>query len=165
MQLYSMDRRKTTRVKRTMQVAVPNNPAAPDMPVDSATEGGDEHLHVPYPHLFAIGDTADAFGAMNSGRSSYFQAEVATSNILKLINHSERLRTHGNAGDQADSSNDDFEQFTPGPPMIKTTLSLTKQLYEVDGEVGMKMDGTPDLEVHRMWQFYGVETDEDKMYE
>ncbi|PCH37322.1 hypothetical protein WOLCODRAFT_158045 [Wolfiporia cocos MD-104 SS10] len=146
-------------------VAVPNNPAAPDMPVDSATEGGDEHLHVPHPHLFAIGDAADAFGAMNSGRSSYFQAEVATSNILKLINRSERLGTHGNAGDQADSSNDDFKQFTPGPPMIKTTLGLTKQLYEVDGEVGTKMDGTPDLEAHRMWQFYGAETDEDKMYE
>lgn len=63
-----------------MQVAVPSNPAAPDMPVDSATEGGDEHLHVPHPHLFAR--------------------------------------------DQADSSNDDFEQFTPGPPMIKTTLCL-----------------------------------------
>ncbi|PCH34901.1 iron uptake cluster protein [Wolfiporia cocos MD-104 SS10] len=143
------------RVKRTMQVAVPSNPAAPDMPVDSAKGSGDEHLHVPHPHLFAIGDAADAFGAMNSGRSSYFQ----------LINRSEILRTHGKAEGQADSSSDDLEQYTPGPPMIKITLGLTKQLYEVDGEVGTKMDGTPDLEAHRMWEFYGVETDGDKMYE
>lgn len=31
--------------------------------------------------------------------------------------------------------------------------------------MGAKMDGMPDLEAHRMWQFYGVETDGDKMYE
>lgn len=49
------------RVKRTLQVAVPAAAA------ENAPDEDDGGLTVPYPNLFAIGDAADAFGAINAG--------------------------------------------------------------------------------------------------
>ena len=33
----------------------------------------DAHLTVPYPHIFAIGDAADAYGAIKAGHTAYYQ--------------------------------------------------------------------------------------------
>lgn len=39
-----------------------------------------------------IGDAADAFGALNAGHTAYYQAEVASKNIVKLIRTDGRAR-------------------------------------------------------------------------
>ena len=79
-------------VKRTMQVAVlATEPASDTTPTPSVVtdthtvyepdedddndpdEDDDADLSVPFPHLFAIGDAADAYGAINAGHTAYFQ--------------------------------------------------------------------------------------------
>ncbi len=50
-------------------------------------EDGDEHLHVVYPHMFAIGDAADSFGAINAGHNAYFQVRF----LLAAFHHLPRL--------------------------------------------------------------------------
>lgn len=42
-------------------------------------------LYTPHPHIFAIGDAADAFGALKAGHSAYYQGEVAARNVGRLI--------------------------------------------------------------------------------
>lgn len=72
------------RVIRTMQVGIPRSQDPNSQPASSSTPSAnsaeqdeeaddDEPLEVPYPHLFAIGDAADAFGAVNAGHTAYFQ--------------------------------------------------------------------------------------------
>lgn len=70
------------RVKRTLQVAVPRPQDTDQTAVSSKTvqsddleddADDDEHLQVPYPHWFAVGDAADAFGAINAGHTAYYQ--------------------------------------------------------------------------------------------
>lgn len=58
-------------VKRSMQVAVPDAERT-----DNKSEEDDANLSVPYPNLFAIGDAADAFGAMNAGHTARFQVST-----------------------------------------------------------------------------------------
>ncbi|KAJ7932942.1 hypothetical protein B0H13DRAFT_2512813 [Mycena leptocephala] len=47
----------------------------------------------PYPHIFAIGDAADAFGALPAGHSAWAQGEVAGRNVLRLIGRSSSSHT------------------------------------------------------------------------
>ncbi|KAJ7788844.1 hypothetical protein B0H13DRAFT_2299141, partial [Mycena leptocephala] len=44
-----------------------------------------EPTSTPYPHIFAIGDAADAFGALPAGHNAWAQGEVAGRNVLRLI--------------------------------------------------------------------------------
>lgn len=39
----------------------------------STASTSDEELGTPYPHIFVVGDAADAFGAINAGHTAYFQ--------------------------------------------------------------------------------------------
>lgn len=39
-------------------------------------EDGDDHLQVVHPNMFAIGDAADSFGAINAGHNAYFQVSL-----------------------------------------------------------------------------------------
>jgi hypothetical protein len=72
------------------------------------SEDDDDEEETPYPHIFVVGDAADAFGALKAGHTAYFQAEVAARNIVRLIN-----------GD-----GDKLERYTPGAPAIKVTLGM-----------------------------------------
>jgi NADPH-dependent 2,4-dienoyl-CoA reductase/sulfur reductase-like enzyme len=69
-----------------------------------------------YPHIFAIGDAADAFGAVPAGHNAYAQGEVAARNIITLIKH----RAAGGG------STPELEQYTPGEPAIKVSLGLVR---------------------------------------
>jgi NADH dehydrogenase FAD-containing subunit len=66
--------------------------------------------------IFAIGDCADAFGAIQSGNSAYWQAEVAAKNVLRLI----KRREGGEA--------EELQEYNPNPPMIKITLGMVSAL-------------------------------------
>ena len=75
----------------------------------------DPSTRVAADHVFAIGDVADAFGAVNAGHNAFFQGEVAARNILKLVRRREGVAT---AEDMK------LEKYSPGPPAIKVSLGL-----------------------------------------
>lgn len=122
--------RGMARVKRTMQIAIPRAPSEDGCERQARAQVEDEddaHLTVPYPHLFAIGDAADAFGAINAGHTAYYQAQVAARNILALIKHSSTSATSGHeSGNHL--SDLKLERYQPGPPAIKISLGLVNCL-------------------------------------
>ncbi|KAF4582710.1 hypothetical protein EYR40_002634 [Pleurotus pulmonarius] len=123
-------------VLRTLQVGV----LKPEGPVENT----------PYPHIFAVGDAADAFGAIQAGHTAYAQAEVAGKNILKLI----------------DGKDHELESYKPGPPGIKVSLGLKHSVYQIQGVVGTKDDGVDDLQAAAIWPFFGIKVEKDEdMYE
>ena len=71
----------------------------------------------PYPHIFAIGDAADAFGSIKAGHCAYFQGEVAARNVLKLAERDEALER----GEELPEAVD-LEHYQPHPPAIKVSL-------------------------------------------
>jgi hypothetical protein len=99
------------------------------------SDGGEE---TPYPHIFVIGDAADAFNALKAGHNAYYQVrtmcvqlvkedvrltrevqgELAARNIIKLIRRQENIHV--------DTSMDDepLEKYTPNAPAIKVSLGL-----------------------------------------
>ncbi|KAG1896745.1 uncharacterized protein F5891DRAFT_1052000 [Suillus fuscotomentosus] len=104
-----------------------------------------------YSNIFVVGDAADAFDAIKAGHTSYYQAEVAARNILRLISRNEKVGI--TAGDDLDS---ELEEYAHGPPAIKVTLGMTKSVYESNGVVGTKNDGVEDLGVAVMWAACGM---------
>ncbi|EPQ52911.1 FAD/NAD P-binding domain-containing protein [Gloeophyllum trabeum ATCC 11539] len=127
-------RKGMARVRRSLQVAVPRRVPALD------DDDDDDTLDVPHPHLFAIGDAADAFGALNAGHNAHWQAEVAARNILRLVRGA-----HAHA----------LEAYAPGPPAIKVSLGLTDAAYQINGAVGTKTGCAADLDARGMWQHFG----------
>ncbi|KAF5376414.1 hypothetical protein D9615_008585 [Tricholomella constricta] len=121
-----------------------------------------EEETTPYPHIFVIGDAADAFGAIPAGHNAYYQGEVAARNVIRLIKRSE-------GQDTANADTDEpLELYTPGPPSIKVSLGLGKSVFQSDGIIGCR-DGDPDdLGAARMWPLYGnaiTDDNDEKMYE
>ncbi|KAJ7071559.1 hypothetical protein C8F01DRAFT_1111045 [Mycena amicta] len=95
----------------------------------------------PYPHIFVVGDAADAFGAIPAGHNAYYQAEVAAKNVLKLIH--------------SDSTEVELERYTPGLPAIKVSLGLRKNVYQVNGVVGVGREARDDLNAASIWGYFG----------
>ncbi|KAH7925986.1 FAD/NAD(P)-binding domain-containing protein [Leucogyrophana mollusca] len=127
------------RVLQTMQLSVPPSPPT----------SGSETM---YPHIFVVGDAADAFDALNAGHTAYYQAEVAARNILRLI----RRQEHSAVDREGQNEGEELELYTPGPPAIKVSLGLTRSVYEVNGIVGVREDGNEDLNAKAMWASYGM---------
>lgn len=65
-----------------------------------------------HPHIFVIGDAADAFGALKAGHVAWEQAEFACRNILKLIRGGE----------------EELDQYSPPQVAIKVSLGLVRFL-------------------------------------
>lgn len=66
-----------------------------------------------YSHIFAVGDAADAFGAIPAGHNAYAQGNIAAKNVIHLIKNCE--------------SKDvvvELEDYVPGPPSIKVSLGM-----------------------------------------
>lgn len=125
--------------------------------IEAKTEESWSMEDTPYPHIFVVGDSADAFGAIPAGHNAYYQGEVAARNVICLIK-----RSCGNDN----QANEPLEQYTPGPPAIKVTLGLGKAIFQSQGIVGRKEGEPDDLNAASMWPLYGlVITDDDQMYE
>lgn len=77
----------TIRVTRAMQIAVldkdPQAQMCSSEVLEDEYEEEDDAFCVPHPHLFAVGDAADAFGAMKAGHTAYYQ--VCKSNVLVSV--------------------------------------------------------------------------------
>ncbi|KAI0773064.1 hypothetical protein BD413DRAFT_538824 [Trametes elegans] len=120
-------------------------------------------------HIFAIGDAADAFGAVNAGHNAFFQGEVAARNIVKLIKRSERegsesdvpavsaeLYPGAGAGEVTPAEEDlELQKYAPGEPAIKVSLGLTKSVYQFQGMIGVRDKEPADLDVHLIWRYFG----------
>ncbi|KAF9002126.1 hypothetical protein BDQ17DRAFT_1357475 [Cyathus striatus] len=87
----------------------------------------------PYPHIFAIGDAADAFGAIAAGHCAYNQGEVAARNLIRLIKNAEKKD-----GEEKEV----LEMYTPGPPGIKVSLGLAPAIWPY---YGMKVEKEEDM--------------------
>ena len=72
--------------------------------------------------VFAIGDAADAFGAINAGHNAFFQGEVAARNILKLVARDEAAAARKENDEPAQEP--ELEKYAPGQPAIKVSLGL-----------------------------------------
>ncbi|KAG8786550.1 hypothetical protein FRC15_011196 [Serendipita sp. 397] len=131
------------RVLRTLQVT--NTMVDTSAP---CTDGGPSTLvpTVPFPHIFAIGDVADAFGAIKAGHTAYNQGEVAANNIISLINK---------------GSSAELQQYQPGPPAIKITLGIKHYVYQEGPTVVVGDDGVEDLHVALVWHMLGFTGDID----
>lgn len=103
-------------------------PAASPEPESPTTSDGedepqpetaeDPRTRVAAEHVFAIGDAADAFGAVNAGHNAFFQGEVAARNILKLV----KRESGGCTEDIV------LDKYAPGAPAIKVTLGLVSSV-------------------------------------
>jgi len=106
----------------------------------------------PYGHIFVIGDAADAFGAVKAGHNAYYQAEIASRNILRLIsNHS--------SPSEKKEEDVELEEYEAGVPMIKVSLGLNKAVYQTNEMIGWKDDQNEDLDAPLIWKYYGADVD------
>jgi len=187
------------KVNRYLQIGVPSIPLNSNLSqlpfhegvmeeeVEQEQEGTEqEELYIPHSHMFAIGDAADAFGAINAGHNAYFQGEIAARNILQLISQSSPPSSPSSSTSSSPSSSPslsspfplpssisptllssfsepvvELHRYNPGPPAIKITLGLGKSLFEIGGLVGMKEERKDDQDVGLIWKMFGVEMRED----
>jgi NADPH-dependent 2,4-dienoyl-CoA reductase/sulfur reductase-like enzyme len=161
----------------------------PQLAVESANVPYLEPRLSIYPHLFAIGDAADAFGAIKAGHTAYHQAEVAARNVIRLVRRDEAevsaaiterssrgltprdgadklAEVRGGPEGKAEEELElELEQYMPGPPMIKVSIGLTKLAYGIADVVGTSDDGTEDQGAALMWGAFGYkEVDEEGMW-
>ncbi|KAG6884056.1 hypothetical protein C0993_001790 [Termitomyces sp. T159_Od127] len=144
------------RVLRTMQLcrAPPKGAAPPATAGEQATPTDTTPPTTPYPHIFAIGDAADAFGALAAGHNAYYQGEVAARNVLRLINRA--AQRDGEQGKEQEQ--EPLEEYTPGPPAIKVSLGLDTAVFQSQGVVGRRDGGAgarADLGAATMWPVLG----------
>ncbi|KAF8716648.1 Pyridine nucleotide-disulfide oxidoreductase, partial [Rhizoctonia solani] len=128
------------KILRTMQV---------DLPPKSrfvAQDGGTNAPRTELPHVYAIGDAADAFGAIKAGHTAHWQAEVAAKNIVASI------------------LSQPLTSYEPGPPAIKITLGMRHYATVMGPEQTLTVgdDGKDDLDAVGMWSYVGAEYERDK---
>lgn len=76
----------------------------------------------PYPHIFVVGDSADAFGAIKAGHTAYWQAGVATRNLIRLASAAEQAEQQ----EDGQGGSLELESYTPGLPAIKVSLGIVR---------------------------------------
>ncbi|RDX46369.1 iron uptake cluster protein [Lentinus brumalis] len=136
------------RVRRTLQLAEPDeDESQPEIEEDPRTR-------VAAKHIFAVGDAADAFGAVNAGHNAFFQGEVAARNILKMIKAFES---------PAPSEEVVLDKYNPGLPAIKVSLGLNKSVYQYQGMIGTKEQEQVDLDVHLIWRYFGYQVEREDL--
>ncbi|KII89965.1 hypothetical protein PLICRDRAFT_108307 [Plicaturopsis crispa FD-325 SS-3] len=133
-------------ILRTMQLGV-----LPPADGPGPNDAGGKAESTPYPHIFVVGDAADAFGAINAGRTAAQQGNVAAANVLRLVQRDE----------QAAGPGEELVEYAPGPPAIKVSLGMTKVVVENDGKVLTRDNGVPDLHAPSMRRLFGYTVDEE----
>ena len=109
-----------------------------------------------YPNIFVIGDVADT-SALKNAVSGWFQGEVVARNITRLVRNPES--TGPSTGE------DELEEYTPGPPVIKMTVGRNTYVYQKPNEktgqpeVGF-YEAKEDLDAACTWSMYGADTED-----
>ncbi|KAL1743877.1 hypothetical protein HDZ31DRAFT_39943 [Schizophyllum fasciatum] len=107
-----------------------------------------------YPHIFAVGDCADAFNALCAGHNAYYQGQLAARNIQRLAEHA----------DKPDAEQEPLEQYEPLLPAIKVSLGLNRGVTQSgNNPVVVSETGYEDLQCALMWKFHGhdIQSDDD----
>ncbi|CAE6441307.1 unnamed protein product [Rhizoctonia solani] len=109
-------------------------------------DGQADETRTTVPHIYAIGDAADAFGAIKAGHTAHWQAEVASKNIVASI------------------LSRPLTAYEPGPPAIKITLGLRHYATIMGPEEILTVgdDGKDDLDAVGMWPYVGAEFERDR---
>lgn len=98
-----------------------------------------------YPHIFVIGDAADAFGALKSGNAAWGQAEHAVRNIVRLI----------------EGRGSPLEAYTPPPAGIKVSLGLKHSAHQTSKRTFEKKENCCEvLNINGMWKRRGLSSDD-----
>ncbi|RPD70120.1 iron uptake cluster protein [Lentinus tigrinus ALCF2SS1-7] len=142
--------------------ASPEPESEPESPVTDEEEEPvieeDPKTRVAAEHVFAVGDAADAFGAVNAGHNAFFQGQLAAHNIIRMVKASER-----DASSESEPEDLTLEKYAPGLPSIKVSLGLNKSVYQFQGMVGTKEEQQPDLDVHLIWRYYGFNVEREDL--
>ncbi|CAE6530100.1 unnamed protein product [Rhizoctonia solani] len=126
------------KVLKTMQVDLPDS--------KFVAQDGTTQIGTTMPHIYAVGDSADAFGAIKAGHTAFAQAELAAKNILASI------------------SNTGLTEYEPSPPAIKVSLGFRHRVMIMGPEQTMSVgdDGKDDLDAPSMWPFLGADYEKDR---
>ncbi|KAJ9117655.1 hypothetical protein QFC24_006369 [Naganishia onofrii] len=104
--------------------------------------------HPDWSHVFAIGDVAQT-GAVKVGYMALAQADIASSNIVELVQCGGR------------GSERNLKSYEPAKPEIKVTVGLTTMVSQRiggDGNYEWSTSETPkDLHTAFMWSAYGAD--------
>lgn len=106
------------------------------------------------PHISAIGDCIDGFGAIKAGHTAWHQATIAANNIVKIANAREN-------GEKLEA----LDEYTPGKPMISVSLGLTSSVKQTvnekgDLEIAEHSGEQVDAYWEAMWSALGVAADD-----
>lgn len=168
-------RTRLIRVLRTLQVQIPNakdgmaqmpfDPLPPcgdcDCFLDKKAEGIEDREDTDngekqacLSNTYAIGDVADAFGALNAGYQAWNMADVVADNIIRDI----QLSKDDTLSDEQRHAT--LEHYTPVGNMLKLSLGLGKMVFQglpaEDGDgrpIVEVRDDPDDLAVEGVWQF------------
>jgi len=72
----------------------------------------------PYPHIYVVGDAADAFGALKAGHTAWGQAEIAADNVVALIKSTKANKVWSFQQDVQ------LRNYVPPAPAITVSLGL-----------------------------------------
>jgi NADH dehydrogenase FAD-containing subunit len=111
------------------------------------------------PNVYAIGDVADAFGALNAGYQAWNMADVAVNNIILDIEQQQQT---------AAGKHTKLQEFKPVGNMLKLSLGLGKMVFQGladeggDGRPTVQVKDDPtDLAIEGVWQFMANMNTED----
>lgn len=96
-----------------------------------------------YPHIYVIGDAADAYGALHAGHTGWNQAEFAVGNILRQIHN-----------DTATPP----KLYFAGKPAIKLTTGLHSAVIQLGDDITVNDNCPIDLDAASAWRFSGADT-------
>ncbi|PWN89861.1 FAD/NAD(P)-binding domain-containing protein [Acaromyces ingoldii] len=131
-------------------------------------------------NVYAIGDVADAFGALNAGYQAWNMAEVAADNIVRDIGWLDQHSSREEGGKVTEAEEEaekrahhaNLVHYKPAPNMLKLSLGLGKMVFQgapsehpdENGrhrpEVTLKEDPA-DLAVEGVWQFMANHSTDD----
>ncbi|TIA91653.1 hypothetical protein E3P81_01923 [Wallemia ichthyophaga] len=96
-----------------------------------------------YPHIYVIGDAADAYGALHAGHTGWAQAEFAVGNIIRQITN-----------DTTTSP----KLYYAGKPAIKLTTGLHSAVIQLGDDITVNDNCPIDLDAASAWRFSGADT-------
>ncbi|KAJ9121358.1 hypothetical protein QFC24_004696 [Naganishia onofrii] len=119
-------------------------------------------------HIFVVGDTADAFGALQAGHTAWAQARLACRNIARMVEAEKpvklrrKLNVERHEWEEAETVEEVLESYTPPRPSIKVSLGLDAAITQNDGVFSKsgKESCQDDLYSEIMWTSRGLSVED-----
>ncbi|KAI5451128.1 hypothetical protein NCC49_002004 [Naganishia albida] len=118
-------------------------------------------------NIFVVGDTADAFGALQAGHTAWAQSRLASRNIARLVEAEKpvKLRRKMDAVQQKweeEPALEKLEKYEAPRPSIKVSLGLDSAIVQHDGQFSRygKESCQDDLHSEIMWTSRGLSVED-----